>query len=569
MHYKVKKDTQGQVSYEVGLSDFDLVRDPMLNKGSAFSENERHTFGLHGILPATISNLDTQKKRSYQVFKSKVTPLEKYIYLREVQDSNETLFYSLIIDHIAEMLPVVYTPIVGEACQKFSHIYRRPRGLYLTPGCKDSLDEIFKHIRFDSVEAIVVSDGERILGLGDQGAGGMGIPIGKLALYSACAGIHPASTLPILLDTGTNNPELIKDPLYMGWRHERLRGKDYDDFVDIFVKAVKKRFPHVLLQWEDFAQQNANPLLARYRNELCTFNDDIQGTAGVATGTLLAAVQAIGSNIKDQRVVVVGGGSAGCGISNLMAEAMMDEGLSEAEARARFYVVDAHGLMTDETPNLLPFQTPFCQKKINLKNWTLRQHDSITLYDVIKNVKPTVMLGVSGQPGLFTEELIKLMASAVKNPIIFPLSNPTSRSEGDPADIMKWTEGRAIIGTGSPFPDIIHEGKPRRVDQTNNAYIFPGIGLGIIAVKAKRVTDRMFMAAAKALARTSPAKSNPDANLLPPLGQIRSVSRSIAIDVALEAVSAGLTKPMTQEQVVAAVDAKMWYPQYVPYVKKS
>jgi malate dehydrogenase (oxaloacetate-decarboxylating) len=569
MHHKHKKDPQGQAYYEVNQSDFDLVRNPILNKGSAFPQNERHEFGLHGILPVTISDLATQKQRSYKAFQSKATPLEKYIYLREVQDSNETLFYSLIVDHTAEMMPIVYTPVVGEACQNFSHIYRRPRGLYLTPGCIDTLDEIFKHIRFDEIEAIVVSDGERILGLGDQGAGGMGIPIGKLSLYTACAGIHPASTLPILLDTGTNNPDLINDPLYMGWRHPRIRGQEYDDFIELFVQAIKKRFPHVLLQWEDFAQQNANPILARYRNKLCTFNDDIQGTAAIATGTLLAAVQAAHASIKDQRVVVVGGGSAGCGISSLMAQAMIDAGLSAEEAHARFYLIDAHGLLTDETPNLQSFQQPFTQKKTNLQDWTVREANTISFFDVVKNAKPTVMLGVSGQPGLFTEEIIRLMAAQVQRPIIFPLSNPTSRSEGNPADIMKWTEGRAIVGTGSPFPDILHNGKPRRVDQTNNAYIFPGMGLGIIAVKAKHVTDLMFMAAAKALADLSPAKNNPDANLLPPLDQIRAVSRRVAIDVAMEAVKASLTPhPMTEAEVIAAIDAKMWYPDYIPYVKK-
>ncbi len=558
MHHKLKKDEKGQLYYEVDLGDFDLVRHPILNKGSAFPEDERHAFGLHGILPVAVSDLATQKKRSYKAFQSKATPLEKYIYLREVQDSNETLFYSLIVDHVAEMLPVVYTPVVGEACQNFGHIYRRPRGLYLTPACKDSLDEILKHMRFDGVEAIVVSDGERILGLGDQGAGGMGIPIGKLSLYTACAGIHPASTLPILLDTGTNNPDLLNDPLYMGWRHERVRGKEYDDFVDAFVKAVQKRFPHVLLQWEDFAQQNANPLLARYRDQLCTFNDDIQGTAAIATGTLLAAVQATHSSIKDQRVVVVGGGSAGCGIANLMAEAMMEGGLSKEEAYGRFYIIDAHGLLTDKTPNLLPFQQPFAQK--NTPN--------LNLLEAVKTFKPTVLVGVSGQPGLFTEEVVKTMAAQVKQPIIFPLSNPTSRSEATPADLLKWTEGRVIMGTGSPFPDVLHNGKPKRVDQTNNAYIFPGMGLGIIAVKAKRVTDRMFMVAAKALAALSPAKNNPDANLLPPLEQIRAVSRQIAIDVAMEAVHAGLTAPLDKEAVIAAVDAKIWQPEYIRYVKK-
>ncbi len=569
MHHQEKRDAVGHVYYEVNQSDFDLVRNPILNKGSAFPEDERHAFGLHGLLAFGVSDLETQKKRSYQAFQNKSKPIEKYIYLRELQDSNETLFYSLLVDHIQEMLPIVYTPVVGEACQNFSHIYRRPRGLYLTPVCKDNLDEILSHIRFDAVEAIVVSDGERILGLGDQGAGGMGIPIGKLALYTACAGIHPAKTLPILLDTGTNNQDLLKDPLYMGWRHERVRGKEYEDFVDLFVKAIKKRFPHVLLQWEDFAQQNANPILAKYRDQLCTFNDDIQGTAAVATGTLLAAVQSIGSKIQDQLIVVVGGGSAGCGISNLMAQAMMAAGLSESEARARFFIIDAHGLLTEEMSGLLSFQAPFAQKKSAYQNWVLQKPGTINFYDVMKNLKSTVLLGVSGQPGLFTEEIVKLMASKTQRPIIFPLSNPTSRSEGKPEDLCRWTDGRVIMGTGSPFPDVMFNGKSRHIDQTNNSYIFPGMGLGIIAVKAKHVTDSMFMVAAKALAALSPAKNNSEENLLPPLDQIRSVSRQVAIDVALEAVRSGLTKPMSEQEVIAAIDAKIWWPNYVPYVKKQ
>jgi len=575
MHHQEKRDAQGQLYYQVSQNAFDLVRNPLLNKGSAFPQNERRAFGLDGVLPVSVSDLTIQKKRSYQAFKNKSTPLEKYIYLRELQDSNETLFYGLLGDHISEMLPIVYTPVVGEACQNFGHIYRRPRGLYLSPAHQDYLDQILNHVRFDPIEAIVVSDGERILGLGDQGAGGMGIPIGKLALYTACAGVNPAHTLPILLDTGTNNPDLLKDPLYMGWRHERVRGQDYDHFIERFVHAVKKRFPHVLLQWEDFAKQNANPILAKYKNQLCTFNDDIQGTAAVATGTLLAAVQSIGQNIKDQRIVVVGGGSAGCGISSLMAKAMIKEGLSESEAYSRFYLIDALGLITDQTPDLLDFQRPFAQKNLDPKNL-----DPISLLEVIRKIKPTVLLGVSGQPGLFTEELVRLMASQVERPIIFPLSNPTSRSEATPENLLNWTEGRVIMGTGSPFPEITYQGKIRPIDQTNNSYIFPGMGLGIIAIKATHVSDDMFMAAAKSLAEQSPAKNNfnksnnSNNTLLPSLNKIREVSLQIAIDVAWEAVQSGLSslshpsKPLSKEAVIELIKNKIWEPQYVPYVKK-
>lgn len=565
MHSVNKQDEQYQPYLEVKQTGFDLIRNPLLNKGSAFSQEERKAFSLNGLLPSAISNLETQKARSYRVFQSKVSDLEKYIYLRELQDSNETLFYSLLQTHITEMMPIVYTPTVGAGCQVYSHIYRRPRGLYLTYTLKEHFDEIFAHPHFDRVEVIVVSDGERILGLGDQGIGGMGIPVGKLALYTACTGIHPATCLPILLDTGTNNPDLINDPLYMGWRHERVRGAEYDAFIAAFVTAVKKRWPHVLLQWEDFAQLNANPILARYRDELCTFNDDIQGTAAVATGTLLAAVAATGRCLQDQRVVIVGAGSAGCGISHLMIEAMIDAGLSESEARARFYLIDADGLLVEDNPHLQSFQKPLAQKKAAIAGWNLPQSGHISLQDVIENAHPTVMVGVSGQAGLFTEVIVRTMAKYTERPIIFPLSNPTSKAEAMPSDLMKWTEGKALIGTGSPFPDVVIAGRSHRVDQTNNAYIFPGMGLGIITVKSSRVTDRMFMAAAKALAECSPARNNPQDNLLPPLTAIREISYTIALATAKEAIAAGLAKPMSDEALHAALQAKMWTPQYLPY----
>ncbi len=544
---------------------FDLIRNPRFNKGSAFTEEERTRLHLHGLLPPAVSDLATQRSRSYRVFHSKTSDLERYIYLRELQDSNETLFYSVLEAHITEMMPIVYTPTVGEGCQAYSHIYRRPRGIYLSYPHQDKIAEILSLSDFDEVEAIVVSDGERILGLGDQGVGGMGIPVGKLALYSACAGIHPSSTLPIFLDTGTNNQALLEDPLYMGWRHERVRGQDYDDFIEAFVLAVKKRWPHVLLQWEDFAQQNANPLLARYRDQLCTFNDDIQGTAAVAVGTLLAAVQATGQALKDQRIMVVGAGSAGCGISDLIAKAMVHEGLSEAQARSRFYLVDASGLLTQEMPGLQSFQKPFAQARAQVSQWVCEHAGSLSAMDVMVNAKPTVLIGVSGQPGLFTEALIRRMMQGVARPIIFPLSNPTSRAEAVPEDLLRWTEGRAIVGTGSPFPSVNLHGLERRIDQTNNAYIFPGMGLGIIAVKSTRVSDGMFMAAARALAQCSPARTDPHANLLPPLTEIREVSFKVAMATAREAVKEGLcSERYSEKEIERCIRAKMWIPEYSP-----
>ena len=565
MDYQLDKDENGKPYLKVSLMDYALITNPLLNKGSVFDERERHEFDLLGLIPPHQGDLATQRERSYLAFKDKPTDIDKYIYLRDLQDSNETLFYNLITHYLEEMLPIVYTPTVGLGCQRFSQIYRRPRGIFIAYPYRDQIDQILAKQRFDYVKAIVVSDGERILGLGDQGAGGMGIPIGKLALYTACAGIYPASTLPILLDTGTNNPDLQKNPIYMGWRHERIRGQAYDDFIDAFVTAVKKRFPHILLQWEDFAQQNANPILERYRDQLCTFNDDIQGTAAVAAGTLFAAIDITHVALRDQRIVVAGAGSAGCGISTLIMQAMIDDGLQAEEAKRRFFLVDQFGLLMEEMKGLLPFQKPFAQSKNTIANWQLDDANFISLKDVVKNVQPTVLIGVSGQPAIFTEEIVREMTTHVERPIIFPLSNPTPRSEATPTDLMHWTNERAIIGTGSPFNDIVKNGKPFRVDQTNNCYIFPGLGLGLITVKAKRVTMKMFMAAAKALADTSPAKANPNANLLPPLSDLRKTSLQVAIAIAKEAISSGMAGFIPPDDLEKYIADYMWEPEYLPY----
>lgn len=565
MDYKLLKDTNNKPYLEVSLTDYALITNSLLNKGMSFTQAERDEFGLLGLLPPHISDINTQRERSLLAVKSKPTDIEKYIYLRDLQDSNETLFYNLIHQHIEEFLPIVYTPTVGLGCQRFSHVYRRPRGVFISYPYRHAIDKILANRRFDKVKAIVVSDGERILGLGDQGAGGMGIPIGKLALYTACAGIHPASTLPILLDTGTNNSELRQDPLYIGWRHERVRGEDYAEFIDTFVTAIKKRFPHALLQWEDFAQLNANPILERYRDQLCTFNDDIQGTAAVAAGTLFAAIRLTGIPLRDQRIVVVGAGSAGCGISHLILRAMLDEGLSETDARKRFYLIDRQGLLMEGMSGLQSFQLPFVQSNQVCARWKCENANSVSLLDVVKNIHPTLLIGVSGQPGIFTEEIVREMAAHVERPVIFPLSNPTSRSEAAPIDLMRWTNEKAIVGTGSPFADITKNGQPFRVDQTNNCYIFPGMGLGLIAVKATRVTDNMFMVAAKALADASPAKSNPNANLLAPLSAIRKVSLQVAIAVAKEAITANLAAAVPSQGLEKHILDYMWEPEYLPY----
>ncbi|WP_336490713.1 NAD-dependent malic enzyme [Methylobacterium nigriterrae] len=550
---------------ETSRSGYDLLNDPLLNKGTGFTDPERDRLGLHGLLPPTVATLDEQVARRLQAFRQLPNDYARYVFLRGLQDTNEVLFYALLVRHLEEMLPIVYTPTVGLGCQRFSQSFRKPRGLFLSMPHKDLIERILGHAHFDDVEAIVVTDGERILGLGDQGAGGMGIPIGKLSLYTGCGGLHPATTLPVVLDVGTDNPERLSDPLYIGWRHERVHGQAYDDFVEAFVSAVVKRWPHVLLQWEDFARDNATRLLERYRDRLCTFNDDVQGTAVVAAGTLLAAVNVTGVPMRDQRIAVLGAGGAGSGISALLLQAMIEDGLTEAEARKRFYLIDRGGLLVEGMPDLMPFQQPFVQPRDAIADWTLERDDTIRLGDVVRNAQPTVLIGVSGQPGAFSEDVVRAMAAAVTRPVIFPLSNPTSRTEATPSDLMVWTEGRAVVGAGSPFPPVLKNGAYVRVDQTNNSYVFPGIGLGAIAVHARRISDGMLMAAARALADVSPARLNPEANLLPPVSELRDVSLRVAQAVALQARKEGLTEPMDAGDIYQAIRSKMWTPVYRPY----
>ncbi|MEX3968205.1 NAD-dependent malic enzyme [Paraburkholderia sp. EG286B] len=550
---------------DTSLSGYELLADPLLNKGTAFTESERNTFDLLGLLPPNIGTLEEQVSRRLQVLRSFATDVERFAFLRDLQDTNETLFFAMLVQNLEELLPVVYTPTVGAGCQQFSRLFRKPRGLFLSLPHKKRIESILAHARFDNVEAIVVTDGERILGLGDQGAGGMGIPIGKLALYTGCGGLHPATTLPIMLDVGTDNPDCLSDPLYIGWRHERVRGEEYDDFVEAFVTAVTKRWPHVLLQWEDFAKNNATRMLERYRDRLCTFNDDVQGTAAVATGTLLSAVNVTGVPLTEQRIAVMGAGSAGCGIASLIRKAMIDAGLPESEADRRFFMVDRDGLLVDGMDGIASFQQPFLQDKVAIANWTLDHPDRIGLLDVVRNARPTVLIGVSGQAGAFSEAVVRAMAANNARPVIFPLSNPTSRAEATPTDLEAWTEGRAVIGTGSPFPPLDRNGAKFKVDQTNNSYIFPGVGLGAIAVKASRVTDQMFMAAAKALAAASPSRSDASKNLLPPVSSLRDVSFTVALAVALQAHNEGLTQGVNTDEIEGLIRSKVWMPRYLPY----
>ncbi|MFL5532950.1 MAG: NAD-dependent malic enzyme [Gemmatimonadales bacterium] len=550
---------------ETDRSGYDLLNSPLLNKGTAFTDEERDTFDLHGLLPPMVSTLEEQAARRLQAMRQLPNDFERYVFLRGLQDTNEVLFYALLVRHLEEMLPIVYTPTVGLGCQHFSQAFRKPRGLFLSIPHKERIRNILAHPRFNNVEAVVVTDGERILGLGDQGAGGMGISIGKLSLYTGCGGLHPATTLPVLLDVGTDNPERLSDPLYVGWRHERVRGEEYDVFVEEFITAATERWPHVLLQWEDFARNNATRLLERYRDRLCTFNDDVQGTAVVAAGTLLAAVNVTGVPMREQRIAVLGAGGAGSGISALLLRAMIEDGLPEAEARSRFFLIDRDGLLVEGMPDILPFQEPFVQPRSAVAGWTLERESTIGLGDVIRNAHPTVLIGVSGQPGAFPEKVIRDMAASVQQPVIFPLSNPTSRTEATPADLMAWTEGRAVVGAGSPFPPLLKNGSYVRVDQTNNSYVFPGVGLAAIAVRARRISDGMLMAAARALAEVSPARLNPEANLLPPVTELRDVSLRVAQAVAMQARQEGLSEAMDAGDIYRKIRDKMWTPTYQPY----
>ena len=541
-----------------------LLELPLLNKGSAFSEEERTRFNLHGLIPHAIENIEEQSQRSYQQYSAFSDAINKHIYLRNIQDTNETLFYHLIEQHLSEMMPIIYTPTVGEACQRFSDIYRRHRGIFISYPDRAHIDDIVQNINKKNVKVIVITDGERILGLGDQGIGGMGIPIGKLSLYTACGGISPAYTLPITLDVGTNNPQLLNDPIYMGWNQPRISGEEYYQFVDQVIDAVKRRWPKALIQFEDFAQKNAMPLLNKYRDQICCFNDDIQGTAAVSVGSLIAASRAAGKQLKDQTIAFLGAGSAGCGIAEQIVAQMVVEGLSDAEARARVYMVDRFGLFTSNQPNLLDFQRKLAQSPDRVAHWG-NPEGVISLLDVIQNAKPTVLIGVSGQPGLFTEEVIKTLAANCERPIVLPLSNPTSQVEAFPADILEWTEGKALIATGSPFEQVNYQGKLYNISQCNKSYIFPGIGLGVIAAGATRVTDSMLIASSNALADCSPLLQDPNADLLPDLNEIQQVSKFIAFRVAKAAMDAGVAAVMSDEALREAIEANFWKPEYRDY----
>jgi malate dehydrogenase (oxaloacetate-decarboxylating) len=546
-----------------------LLNSPIVNKGTAFTDDERARFGLKGLLPPQIETLDEQVVRAYEAFKRKDDDLERHIYLRSLQDTNEVLFYRLLLDHVEEMAPFVYTPAVALGCQFFSHIYRRPRGLFVSYNLRDSIREILRSRPNREVDVMVVTDGERILGIGDQGVGGMGISIGKLSLYTLMGGIHPMRTLPVVLDVGTNNRERLNDPEYLGWRHERVTGQDYYDFIDQFVDAVKNEMPGAVLHWEDFATTHARPILKRYRNQLLTYNDDIQGTAAVTLGAILSAISVSGDKLADQQFVFLGAGSA-VGVADYLRAAMVAEGLPDSEARRRFWVTDINGLLHTGRTDLTPDQFAYAQPVEVTASWGRpKGAGSIGLADVIQNIRATALIGLSTASGAFTESIVREMARKVERPIIFPLSNPTSKSEAKAEDLIYWTDGRALVATGSPFPPVSYAGRKISIAQCNNVYIFPGVGLALAATRAGRVTDSMMLAAARALAANSPAPKNPAAPLLPVLSEARKVAVEIAVAVAEAAQADGVAPKMSHEELRRRVLAAQWTPEYLNFAQRE
>jgi malate dehydrogenase (oxaloacetate-decarboxylating) len=558
------KTRHSEAAIETSLRGQVLLDNPLLNKGSAFSPDERRELGLIGLLPLHSSTMAEQLARTYENYQRKESDLERYLFLTALQDRNETLFYRLLQEHITEMMPIIYTPTVGEGCWQYSHVFRRPRGLYLSYPHRDEIPSLLDNAPSEKVEVIVVTDGGRILGLGDLGVGGMGIPIGKLSLYTLCAGIHPATTLPILLDVGTDNRDLLDDPLYLGWRHERVRGQQYDEFIDAFVRTVEQKFPQVLLQWEDFSKQNASRLLERYRDRFCTFNDDIQGTGAVTVAGLCAAMKLTQAKLVEQRIVILGAGSSAIGICDQIVAAVIHAGYSEHDAKQALWLVDSKGLVHQGRSDLETSKQKYAQPMQRMAEWAVTNKTSFTFADVVKNMHPTILIGTSAQAGAFSEDIVREMAKHVPRPVIFPLSNPTSRSEATPSDLLKWTDGGALVATGSPFPQTSYAGRLIRTGQCNNAFIFPGVGLGVIASGASRVTDAMFVVGARVLSDFSPALHDPDAALYPTLENVREISRKVAVAVGVEAQRTGLARPTCTEELERNVTNKMWQPRYVP-----
>jgi len=566
----VRDPRSGQVHIETSLRGVELLNTPLLNRACAFDERERHELGLLGLLPTRVESIDEQLQRELDSFRRFKNDLNRNDYLSELHDRNEVLYYRLVCGHIEEMLPILYTPEVGEAVQKYSHHLRRPRGLYISYPEIDDVETILRNRVCEATQVLCATDAGAILGIGDQGVGGMGIPVAKLALDSICGVVDPGRTLPVMLDVGTDNEALREDPLYVGWRHERVQGSDYDVFIEKFVHAVKKVMPHVFFHWEDFAGSSAQRNLDTYRDTLCSFNDDIQGTAAVCVASVYAALRTNGQRLRDQRVVIFGAGAAGLGNAEELVRAMQREGLSEPEARARVYAVDRYGLVV-EGMQATEAQKRFARPTAEVADFARNEKGEISLEETVKRGKATVMIGTSTQRGAFSETIVRDMASRTEGPIIFPLSNPTDKAEATPEDLLAWTHGKAMLATGSPFEPVECEGKQFRVGQANNAFIFPGITLGSVAVRASRVSDDMIWAATQALAELSPAREDPRQGLLPTVGRLREVCRRVGLAVAEQAADEGLARSTHSQDPRSCVEQQVWQAEYVPIhpVKRS
>ncbi|MBX3274181.1 MAG: NAD-dependent malic enzyme [Sandaracinaceae bacterium] len=539
-----------------------LLENNVYNHGTAFTMEEREALGLLGLLPAAVRTLEEQVERAYEHVTSSDDPLDRYLALADLESRNATLYYRVLVEHLEELLPVVYTPTVGRACQRFSHLFRRGRGLWITPKHRGRIAKVLRNAPFEGVRLICVTDNERILGLGDQGAGGMGIPVGKLDLYVVGAGIHPTKTLPISLDVGTDNPDLLADPFYIGWRGERLRGPAYDEMVEELVVAVKDVFPRALLQWEDFKKANAFTLLDRYADRLLSFNDDIQGTAGVALAGVVAASRISGVPMREQRIVMLGAGAAGVGIARILAAELDHLGLSAEDARRAVAILDSEGLLVDTRDYRDAYKQKFAWPAAWASAIGLDPSRPIDLLDVVRAMKPTVLIGTSGIPGTFGEGVVREMARHCASPAIFPFSNPNSKAEARPKDLVAWTEGRALIAAGSPFAPVAYGDRTFDIAQGNNVYVFPGVGLGALVSGATKIVDSMFAAAAHAIGEQLDASDIAARRLYPPLANLRAISRAVAIEVGLHAMELGLAPPLSADELAARVDAATWFPRY-------
>jgi len=555
----------GETVIEVAHGGRTLLGLSCLNKGTAFSEEERRELGLLGLLPHRVLTIEQQVQRMRREYLREATDIERNLFLSALHDQNETLFLRLVQDHLTEMMPIIYTPVVGEIVRQYSRLYRGSRGLYIAYPERDRMEEILDNWLHPFVDAVCVTDGEAVLGIGDQGAGGIAIPVAKLVVYTLLAGVRPFGLMPVMLDVGTDNPELLDDPLYLGWRHERVRGEQYDSFLDQFVQAVRRRWPSTLLHWEDFGKTNARRLLERYRWEICSFNDDIQGTAAVALAALIAAVARAGSSFREQQAVVHGAGTAGVGIADEIVAAMVREGLSEEEAVGRVWLLNSRGLILEDTPGLEPFQRRYAKPRAAVAGWEVREGGRIGLEEVVRRVRPTVLIGTSTQAGAFTEAIVREMAAHCQRPIIFPLSNPDTKAEAHPRDLLEWTEGRALVATGTPFPPVSFRGRTVRIGNCNNAFVFPGLALGAIASRAKAISDGMVSAAGMEIGKWIPSDGDPLGPLMPTLEDARAISRNVAVSVGLAAQREGLAERATVEELERRIEEVSWKGGYHRY----